>query len=234
MARELHDVIAHDVSVMVLQSSGARGVASERPSSGREQRWASSRARAVTRWSSCGGSSACSTAAASALAASAAPGLSQLDALVERARAAGLPVEVHVDGRLEALSPGLDLVAYRVVQEALTNAIKHAGAARARVNVTVDARCLELEVSDDGHGPAPDRDNDREPGHGLVGMSERVRLYGGELCAGRRTDSHGFEVHARIPLDGVAGSPQVVVTPARRRACDRRGRRPARRALALA
>ena len=140
MARELHDVIAHDVSVMVLQSSGARGVASvdiERAraamqvveSAGRDALVELRRIVGVLHRGS------------DALAGSAAPGLSQLDALVDRARAAGLPVDVHVDGRLEALSPGLDLVAYRVVQEALTNAIKHAGLARARVNVTVAAGC---------------------------------------------------------------------------------------------
>ena len=214
MARELHDVIAHNVSVMVLQTSGARGVA--RNDCGRAQ-------TALGVVESAGRDALVELRrivgvlhrGREPLAASAAPGLSQLEALVERARSAGLPVQMHVDGQLEALSPGLDLVAYRIVQEALTNAIKHAGAARACVNVSVDARCLELEVSDDGHPPAPGRDNGREPGHGLVGMSERVRLYGGELRAGRRTDSSGFEVHARLPLDGVAGSPQVVVTPAR-------------------
>ena len=135
MARELHDVIAHDVSVMVLQSSGARGVASVDIE----------RARAAMRVVESAGRDALVELRRivgvlhrgnGALAGSAAPGLSQLDALVDRARAAGLPVDVHVDGRLEALSPGLDLVAYRVVQEALTNAIKHAGVARARVNVT--------------------------------------------------------------------------------------------------
>jgi signal transduction histidine kinase len=213
MARELHDVIAHDVSVMVLQSSGARGVAGVDIERAREAmrvvenagRDALVELRRIVGVLHRGGE---------ALAGSAAPGLSQLDALVDRARAAGLPVDVHVDGRLEALSPGLDLVAYRVVQEALTNAIKHAGLARARVNVAVATGCVELEVSDNGHGPTPVRDNTHEPGHGLVGMNERVRLYGGELHAGRRSDTHGFEVHARIPLDGIGPSPHPVTSPA--------------------
>ena len=131
MARELHDVIAHDVSVMVLQSSGARSVASIDIE----------RARAAMRVVESAGRDALVELrrivgvlhrGSEALEGSAAPGLSQLDALVDRARAAGLPVDVHVDGRLDAISPGLDLVAYRVVQEALTNAIKHAGLARAR------------------------------------------------------------------------------------------------------
>ncbi len=213
MARELHDVIAHDVSVMVLQTSGARGVAKgdrERAqaalavveSAGRDALVELRRIVGVLHRDG------------EPLVASPAPGLSQLDALVERARAAGLPVQVHVEGQLGALSPGLDLVAYRIVQEALTNAIKHAGPAHACVKLIVDSRCLELEVSDDGHAPAPGRDNGREPRHGLLGMSERVRLYGGELRARRRSDTSGFEVHARIPLDSVVPSPRVVPTPA--------------------
>ncbi len=147
------------------------------------------------------------------LAGSSAPGLSQLDALADRARAAGLPVELQVEGQPQALSPSLDLVAYRVVQEALTNAIKHAGPARAQVVVRLGARELELEIADTGHkGGRPDRVNDGS-GHGLVGMSERIALYGGELHAGRRRDG-GFEVRARIPLDGVVPSPHVLGPPA--------------------
>ncbi|HEY1511538.1 MAG TPA: histidine kinase [Solirubrobacteraceae bacterium] len=213
MARELHDVIAHDVSVMVLQTSGARGVASGDveaaraalhvvEGAGRDALVELRRIVGVLHRGS------------DALASSAAPGLAQLDALVERARAGGLPVEVHVDGQLEALTPGLDLVAYRIVQEALTNAIKHAGAARACVNVSVGAGWLELEVSDDGHDPPPGHDNDGQPGHGLVGMRERVRLYGGELHAERRSDRHGFEVRARVPLDGIRPSQHTAISPA--------------------
>ncbi len=215
MARELHDVIAHNVSVMVLQSSGARGVASvdiERArhamrvveSAGRDALVELRRIVGVLHRGN------------GALAGSAAPGLGQLDALVDRARAAGLPVDVHVDGRLQMLSPGLDLVAYRVVQEALTNAIKHAGRARARVNVAVVAGFLELEVSDTGHGPAADRNNHQDAAHGLVGMNERVKLYGGELHAGRRIDAPGFEVRARIPIDGIGTAPHPVSSPASR------------------
>jgi len=215
MARELHDVIAHDVSVMVLQSSGARGIASVD----------TERARRAMRVVERAGRDALVELRRivgvlhrgnGALAGSAAPGLSQLDTLVDRARAAGLPVDVRVDGRLQTQSPGLDLVAYRVVQEALTNAIKHAGRARARARVNVAVGFLELEVSDNGHGPAPDRNNHREAGHGLVGMNERVRLYGGELHAGRCTDTPGFEVRARIPIDGIGPAPHPVTSPASR------------------
>jgi signal transduction histidine kinase len=213
MARELHDVIAHDVSVMVLQTSGARGVASGDVEA----------AQAALRVVEGAGRDALVELrrivgvlhrGSDALAGSAAPGLSQLHALVERAQSAGLPVELHIDGRLEALTPGLDLVGYRIVQEALTNAIKHAGVAGARVNVRVGAGLLELEVSDDGHDASPGRDNNGQPGHGLVGMRERVRLYGGELHAGRRDDRDGFEVRARIPLDGIGPSRHTAGSPA--------------------
>ncbi len=213
MARELHDVIAHDVSVMVLQSSGARGIAGvdlERAraalqvveSAGRD---ALVELRRIVGVLHRGGET---------LPSSAAPGLSQLDVLMDRARGAGLPVELNVVGQLHALSPGLDLVAYRVVQEALTNAIKHAGEARAQVSVSVGARFLKLEVSDNGN-TTPPHGEDREPGHGLVGMRERVELYGGELRAQRRPDGSGFEVHARIPLDGIVPSPYGASAPPR-------------------
>jgi signal transduction histidine kinase len=213
MARELHDVIAHDVSVMVLQSSGARGIAGSDVDRARAAlcvvenagRDALVELRRIVGVLHRGGD---------ALAGSAAPGLAQLDALVDRACAAGLPVDVHVDGELETLSLGLDLVAYRVVQEALTNVIKHAGPARARVNVTLATGCLELVVSDNGHGRPPGRNNHREHGHGLVGMNERVGLYGGVLHAGRRSDGQGFVVRARLPLDGSGPSALTITSPA--------------------
>jgi signal transduction histidine kinase len=214
MARELHDVIAHDVSVMVLQSTGARGIA------GRDVE----RARAALEVVENAGRDALVELRRivgvlhrgdQVLGASAAPGLAQLDALVDRARTAGLPVTVRLDGLPQALPPGVDLVAYRVVQEALTNAIKHAGPARAQVDVSVADGCLALVVCDDGHGGTPDRDDRRENGHGLLGMEERVSLYGGDLHAGPRTDAHGFEVRARMPLDGARPAP-LSTSPASR------------------
>jgi signal transduction histidine kinase len=133
------------------------------------------------------------------LAGATAPALSQLGALVARARAAGLPVELRVDGEPRELTPGLDLVAFRVVQEALTNAIKHAGPARALVRVAFTTGALELEISDSGRGPVlADGDTDAT-GQGLVGMRERLVLYGGELQTGRARGG-GFKVRARIPL----------------------------------
>ncbi|MGI8559364.1 MAG: sensor histidine kinase [Solirubrobacteraceae bacterium] len=211
MARELHDVIAHCVSVMVVQTSGARRVASRDvelatealrvvEGAGREALVELRRIVGVLRRGS------------DQLAGSAAPGLAQLGALADRSRAAGLPVELNVEGHARGLSPGLDLVAYRVAQEALTNAIKHAGPARAHVSVSVGARELELEVSDTGRGPVPDGDGGGS-GHGLVGMGERVSLYGGQLRAGARAGG-GFEVSARIPLDGIVSSPRALASPA--------------------
>ena len=118
-----------------------------------------------------------------------------LDALVERTRAAGLPVSLTVEGAPRSLPAGMDLAAYRVVQEALTNAIKHARAAATEVTVRWQPAYLELEIVDDGVHVA----NGDGGGHGLVGMEERVRLYDGQLRTGRRADG-GFEVVARLPL----------------------------------
>jgi signal transduction histidine kinase len=110
-------------------------------------------------------------------------------------RDAGLPVELAIVGDPVTLPPGVDLSAYRIVQEALTNALKHAGPARARVVVRYGLDAVELEVSDDGPG-APGAPG---TGHGLVGMRERVALYGGELQAGRGREG-GWALRARLPL----------------------------------
>jgi signal transduction histidine kinase len=124
------------------------------------------------------------------------PGLAELRTLVESCEDAGLPVELTIEGRPEtALAPGVDLAAYRVVQEALTNAIKHAGPARAWVTVRYAPQALDLEISDDGRATPTNGD-----GHGLLGMRERVALYGGDLEAGPRA-AGGYVVHARFPLE---------------------------------
>jgi len=203
VARELHDVVAHCVSVMVVQTAGARSVASadlagaraaldvvER--AGRDALVELRRMIGVVRRD--GGRLAGESTAR----------LSQLSDLLDRCRAAGLPVELAVQGTVVDLAPGLDLVAYRVVQEALTNALKHAGPTSARVAVSYTARALELNVTDNGRG-ADAESQVNSGGHGLVGMRERVALFGGELHAGQRPGG-GFEVRARIPLDGSRGS----------------------------
>jgi len=199
IARELHDVIAHSLSVMVIQTVAAREVAStDRESAraalvavqqaGREALLEMRRMIGVLRRGDV------------ELASSAAPGLAQLDLLAQRARMAGLPVELHVEGSRRTLPEALDLVAFRIVQEALTNAIKHAGSARASVSVTFRAGELELEICDDGRGSPPELPAGANGGHGLVGMRERLALFEGELSTGPRSGG-GFRVHARLPLD---------------------------------
>jgi signal transduction histidine kinase len=123
------------------------------------------------------------------------PTLAELDELVTQVREAGVPVELHVEGSQVALPPGVAVSAYRIVQEALTNVLKHAGPAHARVIVRYSSRELELEIADDGQGP---READ-DAGHGLVGMRERVALYEGEFDAGARNGG-GFVVRVRLPL----------------------------------
>ena len=124
------------------------------------------------------------------------PGIAQVNKLSEQMGEAGLPVDVRVEGQPAMLPPGIDLAAYRIVQEALTNTLKHAGAAHACVTIRYRAHVLELEIRDDGRPGAPTADG---TGHGLVGMRERVSLYGGVLEAGRSADG-GFAVRARLPL----------------------------------
>ncbi|MHB8233298.1 MAG: sensor histidine kinase [Solirubrobacteraceae bacterium] len=198
IARELHDIVAHCVSVMVIQTGAARSVARNDRAAAREALGAveSSGREALAEMRRMVGVLHKGDVE---LADTAPPGLSQLAALATRARAAGLPVEVHVEGQPRELPTGLDLAAYRVIQEALTNAIKHAGGARARVVVQYAPSMLELEVSDDGVGPAP-LAQESGSGHGLIGMRERLRLYGGELRSGRRRGG-GFAVSASIPLE---------------------------------
>jgi signal transduction histidine kinase len=198
IARELHDVVAHSVSVMVIQTQAASRVAAGDREAARD---------ALSSVQSCGRDALMEMRRMigvlrhgdEELAGATAPALSQLGGLVARARAAGLPVELRIVGEPRELTPGLDLVAFRVVQEALTNAIKHAGPARAVVRVTFTPGALELDISDTGRGRAPADGYTDAPGQGLVGMRERLVLYGGELQTGRAR-AGGFRVRARIPL----------------------------------
>jgi len=133
------------------------------------------------------------------------PGLGELRDMVDRVVAAGLPVELHVTGTPRDLPPGLGLAVYRVVQEALTNVIKHAGQPRTEVRLSCDASGLMVEVADDGQPigaarPAPDAGVPCGAGRGLLGLRERVAVYGGELAAGPRP-SGGWLVRARIPVE---------------------------------
>ena len=194
MARELHDIVAHAISLIVVQARAGRrtlpGEAEPTRASldtieqtGRQALAEMRRLVGVLR----------TEGETPALAPQA--GLRQLDALVAQVSTAGLPVELEVEGEPTELPPGIDLAAYRVVQEALTNALKHAGPATARVVVRYRPEELEVEVVDTGSGTVPAG----EAGHGLVGMKERVSLYGGEIEAGRE-NAGGFAVRARLPL----------------------------------
>ena len=127
------------------------------------------------------------------------PDLGQVDRLAEQFSVAGLPVEVNVAGEPHKLPTSLDLTAYRIVQEALTNALKHAGPARARVAISYLADKLELDIVDDGRGPGDDG-YVAGSGRGLIGMRERVSLFGGELDVGPAAEG-GFRVHASLPLE---------------------------------
>ena len=123
------------------------------------------------------------------------PGLGDLPTLVSQVREAGLPVDLHVEGEQRELPVGIELSAYRIVQEALTNALKHAGDAHATVRVRYGADAIELEISDDGEGA---NNATESGGHGLVGMRERVALCGGRFHASRNATG-GFTVQAVLP-----------------------------------
>jgi signal transduction histidine kinase len=196
IARELHDVVAHAMSVMVVQAGAARTVMdkdADEATAALERiedtgRMALAEMRRLLGLQRSGEPVASLTPQ---------PGLDGLDELLETMRATGLPVEAVVEGDAHDLSPGVDLTAYRVVQESLTNALKHGGGAHARVLLRYGAEALEVEVADDGRGPPSD--GDRPDGHGLIGMRERVMLFGGSLETGTRPGG-GFVVRARIPL----------------------------------
>ena len=196
IAREMHDVVAHSMSVMVVQAGGARRILERDPLRARDaaELIAGTGRDALVELQRLLGVLHLEPAAA--------PTLDGLDGLVERARAAVLPVALTVEGERRPLPEGVELAAYRVVQEAITNAIKYADAAPTEVHVRYGQQDVQLQVSDCGPGAgAPGRVGGG--GHGLVGMRERVRIFGGELHTGRRAGG-GFEVRARIPVDGRA------------------------------
>jgi signal transduction histidine kinase len=192
IARELHDIVAHHLSVIVLQAAGARasGKSAEAAlekieNSGRQALAETRRLLGVLR----------DTGEQSGLAPQ--PGIGELDALAGTVRAAGLPVNLVISGDHAALPATVDVSVYRIVQEALTNVLKHAGPARAEVTIGCAQDAVTIEITDDGtiepgnHAPGG--------GHGLAGMRERAAMFGGELCAGPRPGG-GFAVHARLPL----------------------------------
>jgi signal transduction histidine kinase len=193
IARELHDVVTHAVSVMTLQTGAARGLVSRDPP----------RAVAILQAVEEGGREALTelrdllgllTADEEAPLAPQ-PGVADVEALVERLVAAGVPVTLTVEGEARALPAGIDLAGYRIIQEALTNSLRYARGAPACVTIRFAEGALELEVADDGlteHAPTP--------GRGLIGMRERAALYGGTVET--RVGSAGFTIRARLPLTG--------------------------------
>ncbi|HET7567741.1 MAG TPA: histidine kinase [Gaiellaceae bacterium] len=195
IARELHDVVAHSLGVIVVQAGAGERVAAQSPERalaalrsiqeiGRQALGEMSRLVGVLRE---GGEE---------IGLEPQPGLERLEELLEQTRLAGLAVELTVAGEPARLPPGADLSAYRIVQEALTNARKHGGESAA-VSLRYDQDRLAIEVVDPGGGPG--RNGGGGGGHGLIGMRERAALYGGTLEAGRREDG-GFAVRATIPL----------------------------------
>jgi signal transduction histidine kinase len=222
IARELHDVVSHHVSVIVIQAGAALRAIDRRPDDARTALQAidgSARSAMIEMRRMLGilgpagasapgpGDGAEAATADGALAPM--PGLARLGGLLEQVRAAGQRVELSVEGEPVTLDPGLDLTAYRILQEALTNTLKHAPGGRVEVTVRFEPATLWLEVIDDG---GRGRDGARGPSlgdggaasHGLIGMVERAALFGGTLEAGRH--GRGFRVAARLPIAGPVGA----------------------------
>ncbi len=193
IARELHDIVAHAISVIVVQAqAGERVLEGEQASArealgsiettGRQALVEMRRLLGILRKED------------RELALAPRPSLAYLDVLAEGVREAGLPVELHFEGEVKQLPPGVDLSAYRIVQEALTNSLKHAGPASAQVVVRYRPGEVEIEISDDGRGAV----DGRVGGHGLVGMRERAALVGGTVESGSN-GGRGYTVRARLP-----------------------------------
>jgi signal transduction histidine kinase len=194
IARELHDIVAHAVSVMVLQVGAVRH---KLPETLEEDREALNRVEQAGRTALAEMRRLLSAMRRNGDGVELAPqpGLDGLDTLIDDVGRAGLPVRLHVDGDSFPLPRAIDLSAYRIVQEALTNALKHARASNVDVTVRYRPDELELEVVDDGAGPA----TSDGLGHGLVGMRERVKIYGGEMSA-EMAPTGGFVLSARLPI----------------------------------
>lgn len=193
IAREIHDVVGHALGVIVVQAEGGGRLISTYPGEtrraldtiGRTGREALGEMRRLV------GLLRVSDEQPNL---SPQPGLAQLETLAAQMRAAGLPVEVVIEGEPAPLAPSVDLSAYRIAQEALTNVLRHAGPARARVLLRYGLSAVEVSVVDDGAGP----DHDNGAGHGLIGIRERVTLFGGDVEAGPQAEG-GYAVRARLP-----------------------------------
>ncbi|MFI8534802.1 sensor histidine kinase [Streptomyces aquilus] len=209
IARELHDLVAHQITLANAQATVAAHLFDARPEQTRKslKELVETTAHALDELRATVGLLRQSGDAAAP--AEPAPGLARLPALLESFGRAGLQVTAHQQGSVRPLPPGVDLTAYRIIQEALTNVTKHAGTSDARVQLTWDTDYLTVTVADDGRdtpttpepsaGPGASTRADRPPGYGLIGMRERATAVGGHLSAGRRPEG-GFLVSARLPL----------------------------------
>ncbi|MBH5338086.1 sensor histidine kinase [Streptomyces pactum] len=209
IARELHDLVAHQITLAHAQATVAAHFFDARPEQARTslQDLIGTTAQALDELRATVG--LLRQSGDTAAPAEPAPGLSRLPALLDSFRRAGLEVSVHQEGTAGPLPPGVDLTAYRIVQEALTNVARHAGTATAQVRLTWDRDRVTITVADDGRGsraapatppgPGASAAPDRPPGHGLIGMRERATAVGGHLFAGPRPEG-GFLVRARLPV----------------------------------
>jgi signal transduction histidine kinase len=202
IARELHDVVAHSISVMVVQAEGARRMMDRDPKRAKaalDQIEGTGRAALVEMRRLLG----VLRKERDGVVRTPQPGTGTLDMLVDRAQEAGLDVRVAIDGQRKTLPAGIDVSVFRIIQEALTNALKHAGPTRADVLLTYHPDSIEVEIVDAGivNGYEPEGSDPENPQHGLLGMKERVSLYGGEIATGPCEDGRdGYRVWARIPL----------------------------------
>ena len=196
IARELHDIVAHSVSVMVLHVGAVRhrlpaALAPDREALQDVERTGRT---ALTEMRQLLGAM---RQDGEGIELAPQPGLDRVQSLLDEVRRAGLPVELHIEGEPRPLPPAIDLSAYRIVQEGLTNALKHARAGHADVTVSYTPDEVRIVVRDDGDGASQNHD----PGYGLAGMRERVKIYGGEMSAGSENGG-GFVLRTRLPLAG--------------------------------
>jgi signal transduction histidine kinase len=207
IARELHDIVAHHVSVITAQAAGAQRVLDAQPERARQALVAietTGRGALIEMRRLLGllqpprGDAVLDPP----------PTLDQLPSLVERTERAGLPVRLSISGSPSELPPGMELNAFRIVQEALTNTLQHAGPSRASVELSYGVEALRIRVSDDGRGFVPGTD----PGRGLIGMRERTALHGGDLVVRAGPDG-GVEVIATLPLEVAGGGGDRMRTP---------------------